>query len=154
MKKEHLRKGAWAAGGVALLAVASALCVKGMKVVGERLKAKQEAQTAAFDEAELFEDEADVKVSVEADTEEEPVEIFEEEPAQQIYECKKRPAKAGRFFVYFRCGFSRRASAAASTSLIRSGTRNGKTQRLSAVVRPGAPLLRAYTHVNQSVPET
>ena len=86
MKKEHLKKGAWAAGGVALLAVASALCVKGMKVVGERLKAKQEAQAAAFDEAELFEDEGGVKVSDEADTEEEPIEIFEEEPAQQIYE--------------------------------------------------------------------
>ena len=86
MEKKNLKKGALAAGGVALLAVASALCVKGMKVVGERLKAKQEAQAAAFDEAELFEDEGGVKVSDEADTEEEPVEIFEEEPAQQIYE--------------------------------------------------------------------
>ena len=56
MGKKNLAKGAWAAGGVALLAVASALCVKGMKAAGERLKAKKEAEAAAFDEAELFED--------------------------------------------------------------------------------------------------
>ena len=87
MDRKDLKKGAWAAGGVALLAVASALCVKGMKVVGERLKAKQEAQATAFDEAELFEDEGgvDVAFSVEVDTEAEPAEDgkVEEEPVQE-----------------------------------------------------------------------
>ena len=61
MKKENLKKGAWAAGGVALLAVASALCVKGMKAVDQRLKAKKEAEEAAFDEAELFEDSLEIE---------------------------------------------------------------------------------------------
>ena len=56
MKKKNLKKGAWAAGGVALLAVASALCIKGMKAVDQRMKAKKETEDAAFDEAELFED--------------------------------------------------------------------------------------------------
>lgn len=80
MKKENLKKGAWAAGGVALLAVASALCVKGMKAVDQRLKAKKEAEEAAFDEAELFEDSFEVEAEeVEA---EEVVEEFVEEPAQ------------------------------------------------------------------------
>ena len=79
MKKENPKKGAWAAGGVALLAVASALCVKGMKAVDQRLKAKKEAEEA-FDEAELFEDSFEVETEeVEA---EEVVEEFVEEPAQ------------------------------------------------------------------------
>ena len=85
MEKKNLKKGALAAGGVALLAVASALCVKGMKVVDQRLKAKK-AEAVGFDEAELFEDEGGVQVSVEIDTEEDPAETCEEEPAQQ--ECK------------------------------------------------------------------
>ena len=56
MDKKNLKKGAWAAGGVALLAVASALCVKGMKAVDKHLKAKKEAAELKADEAELFED--------------------------------------------------------------------------------------------------
>jgi hypothetical protein len=56
MDKKKLKKGAWAAGGVAVLAVASALCVKGMKAVDQRLKAKKAAAEAETDEAELFED--------------------------------------------------------------------------------------------------
>ena len=56
MDKKNLKKGAWAAGGVAVLAVASALCVKGMKAVDQRLKAKKAAAEAETDEAELFED--------------------------------------------------------------------------------------------------
>jgi hypothetical protein len=56
MDKKRLKKGAWAAGGVAVLAVASALCVKGMKAVDQRLKAKKAAAEAETDEAELFED--------------------------------------------------------------------------------------------------
>jgi hypothetical protein len=56
MDKKKLKKGAWAAGGVAVLAVASALCVKGMKAVDQRLKAKKAAAEMEMDEAELFED--------------------------------------------------------------------------------------------------
>ena len=56
MNKKNLKKGAWAAGGVAVLAVASALCVKGMKVVDQRLKAKKAAAETETDETELFED--------------------------------------------------------------------------------------------------
>ena len=56
MNKTNLKKGAWAAGGVAVLAVASALCVKGMKVVDQRLKAKKAAAEMEMDETELFED--------------------------------------------------------------------------------------------------
>ena len=56
MDKKKLKKSAWAAGGVAVLAVASALCVKGMKAVDQRLKAKKAAAEAETDEAELFED--------------------------------------------------------------------------------------------------
>lgn len=80
MEKKNLKKGAWAAGGVALLAVASALCIKGMKAVDQRMKAKKEAEDAAFDEAELFED------AVEVETVEETVEEPVEEPVQQNYE--------------------------------------------------------------------
>ena len=56
MNKKNLKKGAWAAGGVAVLAVASALCVKGMKVVDQRLKAKKATAEMEMDETELFED--------------------------------------------------------------------------------------------------
>ena len=56
MHKKNLKKGAWAAGGVAVLAVASALCVKGMKAVDQRLKAKKAAAEMETDETELFED--------------------------------------------------------------------------------------------------
>lgn len=56
MNKKNLKKGAWAAGGVAVLAVASALCVKGMKAVDQRLKAKKAAAETETDETELFED--------------------------------------------------------------------------------------------------
>ena len=77
MKKENLKKGAWAAGGVALLAVASALCVKGMKAVDQRLKAKKEAEEAAFDEAELFEDSLEIEAE-EFEAEELAEEVVEE----------------------------------------------------------------------------
>ena len=77
MKKENLKKGAWAAGGVALLAVASALCVKGMKVVDQRLKAKKEAEEASFDEAELFEDSLEIEAE-EFEAEELAEEVVEE----------------------------------------------------------------------------
>lgn len=83
MEKKNLKKGAWAAGGVALLAVASALCVKGMKVVDQRMKAKKEAE-AAFDEAELFEDAVEVESAEEPV--EESVEEIAEESAQQDWE--------------------------------------------------------------------
>ena len=71
MDQRKLKKGAWAAGTVALLAVASALCVKGMKAVDQRLKAKKGAVEAA--EAELFEE------TVETAPAEEPVEEAAEE---------------------------------------------------------------------------
>jgi len=61
MDKKNLKKGAWAAGGVALLAVASALCVKGMKAVDKRLKARKEADAVEAAEAELFEDAAETE---------------------------------------------------------------------------------------------
>ena len=41
MDRKDLKKGAWAAGGMALLAVASAVCVRGMTAVDQRLKAKK-----------------------------------------------------------------------------------------------------------------
>ena len=56
MDRKNLKKVAWAAGGVALLAVASALCVKGMKAVDRRLKAKKEAEAMTAAEDELFEE--------------------------------------------------------------------------------------------------
>ena len=56
MSKKNLKKGAWAAAGVAVLAVASALCVKGMKAVDQRLKDKKAAAEMEMDEAELFAD--------------------------------------------------------------------------------------------------
>ena len=77
MDKKNLKKGAWAAGGVALLAVASALCVKGMKVVDKRLKAKKEAAELEAEEAELFED----SVVVEAEHAEE---ISTDEAAEEF----------------------------------------------------------------------
>ena len=95
MDKKYLKKGAWTAGGVALLAVASALCVKGMQAVDKRLKAKKEADAVEAAEADLFEDIAEtesveevVGAAVEAVEEiveaaVEAVEEFaEEEPAQ------------------------------------------------------------------------
>lgn len=79
MDKKYLKKGAWAAGGVALLAVTSALCVKGLQAVEKRLKAKKEAATAEAAEAELFEDAAAT----------EPVDLAEsvEETAEEIAEA-------------------------------------------------------------------
>ena len=56
MEKKYLKRGAWAAGGAALLAAVSVLCVKGMKAVDKRLKEKQEAEAVRAAEAELFED--------------------------------------------------------------------------------------------------
>ena len=56
MSKKNLKKGAWAAAGVAVLAVTSALCVKGMKAVDQRLKDKKAAAEMEMDEAELFAD--------------------------------------------------------------------------------------------------
>lgn len=81
MEKKNLKKGALAAGGVALLAVASALCVKGMKAVDQRLKAKKGAETVGFDETELFEDVIEVKPAEEVV--EEVAAESAEEPAQQ-----------------------------------------------------------------------
>jgi hypothetical protein len=81
MEKKNLKKGALAAGGVALLAVASALCVKGMKAVDQRLKAKKEAETVGFDETELFEDVIEVKPAEEVV--EEVAAESAEDPAQQ-----------------------------------------------------------------------
>ena len=64
MDQKKLKKGVWSVGGVALLAVASALCVKGMKAVDRQLKARREAEALAAAEAELFEDAAE-RVSAE-----------------------------------------------------------------------------------------
>lgn len=64
MDKKTLKKGALVAGGVALLAAFSAVCVKGLQAVDKKLKAKREVQE--FDE-ETFEMAADA-------VEEEPVE--------------------------------------------------------------------------------
>ena len=60
MDQKKMKKGAWAAGGVALLAVASALCVKGMKAVDRRMKAEKEADALAAAEAELFDETAEI----------------------------------------------------------------------------------------------
>ena len=65
MNQKNLKKGAWAAGGAALLAVTSVLCIKGMEAVGRRLKAKEKKEVA---EADLFEE------SVETVAEEETAE--------------------------------------------------------------------------------
>ena len=69
MERKNLKKGVWAAGGAVLLAVTSALCVKGMKAVDRRLKAKKEADALAAAEAELFEETVET-VSAEACVEE------------------------------------------------------------------------------------
>lgn len=81
MEKKNLKKGAWAAGGVALLAAASVLCVKGLKAVEKRMNAKKEAEAEAFDEAELFED--PIEVEPVEEVVEEAVEDVVEEPVQQ-----------------------------------------------------------------------
>lgn len=82
MDKSKLKKGAWAAGGIALLAAVSALCVKGMKAVDKKLKARKEAQD--------FVEECDVEETVvEAETEEavvEEVSVSEEPAAEEAVE--------------------------------------------------------------------
>lgn len=75
MEKKTLKKGAMAAGGVALLAVVSTLCVKGMQAVDKRLKAKKEAE--AVEAAELFEETVAVEPAEETGEETEQQEITE-----------------------------------------------------------------------------
>jgi len=81
MDKSKLKKGAWAAGGVALLAAVSALCVKGMKMVDKKLKARKEARDFA-EECDV--EEAVVEAAEEVVAEEEPV--SEESAAEEVVE--------------------------------------------------------------------
>ena len=81
MDKKNLKKGAWAAGGVALLAVTSALCVKGLKIVNQKLKAKKEAKD--IDEAELFEEAAETQAAEETVEKTSVEEIIAEEKAEE-----------------------------------------------------------------------
>ena len=79
MDQKKLKKGAWAAGGVALLAVTSALCVKGLKVVNQKLKAKKKAKDIEETEAGLFEEVAETTAeeAVEEAVVEEKAEVTE-----------------------------------------------------------------------------
>lgn len=83
MDKKKLKKGAWAAGGIALLAAVSALSIKGLKAVDKKLKAKREAQE--FDE-DTFE-----MVDVEEAAEEAVEEAVTEAPAAE--EAVEAPAE-------------------------------------------------------------
>lgn len=65
MDQKNLKKGVWAAGGVALLAVTSALCVKGLKLVDKKLKARKETEEIEAEEAELFAESAEPEVAEE-----------------------------------------------------------------------------------------
>lgn len=69
MGKKRLARGAWAAGGAALLTVASVLCIKGMEAAGRRLQAKETAK-AVKAEAELFEDFTETEATEDAAEEE------------------------------------------------------------------------------------
>ena len=89
MDKKKLKKGAWAAGGIALLAAVSALSIKGLKAVDKKLKAKREAQEFDEDTFEM----ADVEEAVEealpeetavAEAAEEPVEAPAEEETTEV----------------------------------------------------------------------
>ena len=84
--KKKLKKGAAVAGGVALLAAFSAVCVKGLQAVDKKLKAKREAQE--FDE-ETFE------VAEEAVAEEPAAEeaVAEEAPAEETVAEEEQPAE-------------------------------------------------------------
>ena len=81
MDQKNLKKGAWAAGGIALLAAVSALSIKGLKAVDKKLKAKREAQEFdedTFEMADVMEEVAEEAVT-EAPAEEEAVEAPAEE---------------------------------------------------------------------------
>ena len=80
MDKKKLKKGAWAAGGIALLAAVSALSIKGLKAVDKKLKAKREAQEFDEDTFEMV----DVEEAVE--------EALPEEPA--VAEAAEEPVEA------------------------------------------------------------
>jgi negative regulator of sigma E activity len=85
MDKKKLKKGAWAAGGIALLAAVSALSIKGLKAVDKKLKAKREAQEFdedAFEMADLAEEAAE-EVVTEAPAAEEVAEEPVEAPAEE-----------------------------------------------------------------------
>lgn len=53
MDRKKLIKGAWAAGGAALLVGSSAACVKGMRAVDRHLRDKRDAEAMKAAEAEL-----------------------------------------------------------------------------------------------------
>lgn len=81
MDQKNLKKGAWAAGGIALLAAVSALSIKGLKAVDKKLKAKREAQEFdedTFEMADVMEEVAE-EVVTEAPAAEEAVEAPAEE---------------------------------------------------------------------------
>lgn len=52
MDREKLKKGAWTVGGAALLAGASAACVKGMRAVDRHLRDKRDAEAMKAAEAD------------------------------------------------------------------------------------------------------
>ena len=77
VNKENLKKGAWAAGGIALLAAVSTLCVKGLKAVDKKLKAKREVQDfdeETFEMEEVVEEESVVEEPVAEEAVEESAE--------------------------------------------------------------------------------
>lgn len=51
MDREKLKKGAWTVGGAALLAGASAACVKGMRAVDRHLRDAEAMKAAEADDA-------------------------------------------------------------------------------------------------------
>ena len=83
MEKKNLKKGALAAGGVALVAAAAALCVKGMKAVDKKMKAKREVQDfdeETFEMADAVAEETVEEAAVEETAAEEPA---AEAPAEE-----------------------------------------------------------------------
>ena len=89
MDKKKLKKGAWAAGGIALLAAVSALSIKGLKAVDKKLKAKREAQEFDEDTFEMVDVEEAVEEALPeepavAEAAEEPVEAPAEEETTEV----------------------------------------------------------------------
>lgn len=90
MNKKDLKKGAAVAGGLALLAAVSAVCVKGMQMVDKKLKAKREAQEFDEETFEMAEEAAAEEPVAEETAVEKPV--AEEIPAEEAAE-EEQPAE-------------------------------------------------------------
>lgn len=72
--KKDLKKGAAVAGGIALVAAVSAVCIKGLKAVDRKMKAKREAELYAKEEPVVETPVEEEIVTEEAAEEEQPAE--------------------------------------------------------------------------------